>query len=100
MRESRREEKAEKQKEKEKSKIIKHPLADYVNLSELQGLVNLFFQNSFKLHVFDLELTPIVIITEALLYHGEPCSFEKLNDFVSTVCFYLSLFLFFFSSFF
>jgi len=45
---------------KEKTKSNKHPLADYVNLSDLQ-----------------------VIITEALLFHGEPCSFEKLNEFVS-----------------
>jgi hypothetical protein len=59
VRESRREDKGEKH--KEKSKLKHHPLADYVNLSELQ-----------------------VIITEALIYHGEPCSFEKLNDFVST----------------
>jgi hypothetical protein len=61
VRESRRDEKGEKHREKEKTKLTRHPLSECVNLSELQ-----------------------VIITEALLYHGEPCSFEKLNDFVST----------------
>lgn len=59
---------------------MKHPLADYVNLSELQGSPSfVVFSESF--HISYL----VVIITEALLYHGEPCSFEKLNDFVSTV---------------